>query len=94
MCSLTGLMWQSGTIHLPLHRIRAPRWSEVPLPAVLACCRPAIGTKGLQSLCTHRLTWPAVPTPAEMEEFKPRKKERGGYGFQAESWDGVAGERD
>ena len=36
----------------------------------------------------------AVPTPAEMEEFKPRKKERGGYGFQAESWDGVAGERD
>ena len=37
---------------------------------------------------------PVVPTPAEMEEFKPRKRERGGYGFQAESWDGVAAERD
>ena len=36
----------------------------------------------------------AVPTPAEMEEFKPRKRERGGEGFEAESWDGVAGERD
>ena len=32
--------------------------------------------------------------PAEMEEFKPQKRERGGEGFQAESCDGVAGERD
>ena len=73
--------------------ISVPCYPGITLPAVLACCRQAIRTKGLPSLCTHHLSRPAVPTPAEMEEFKPRKKEGGGDGFQAESWDGVAGER-
>ena len=38
---------------LTLHRIRAPRWSEVSLPGVLACCRPAMKAsimKAIESL--------------------------------------------
>ena len=58
----------------------------------LSCCRPAIRTKGLPPLCSHHLPRPAVPAQAEMEEFKPRRWERGGEGFEAKSWDGVAGE--
>ncbi|KAK7835326.1 hypothetical protein U0070_017862 [Myodes glareolus] len=56
--------------------ISAPCYPGITLPAALACCRQAIRTKGLPSHCTHRLSRPAVPTPAEMEEFKPRKRER------------------
>ena len=47
--------------------ISVPCYPGITLPAVLACCRQAIRTKGLPSLCTQHLSRPAVPTASRRE---------------------------